>query len=185
MRTTTAPRVRFASLLAALASAAAVAAVAAATASAQGPLLFGQFGFDTWAAHGTSYYHQCGPPANPGFTIVLTDGLHPVTTLRPGTYWLVVTDNCANHDFVLRSCPGSSSPCGPSSGGTEQQITPLSDPRNVHGIPGASGIVIVPLHLVPGTYRLLCDALTASGKSHEVAFNMYTDFSVGWGAHSG
>lgn len=183
MRKTTTPKVRIAALLAALATVGAIGAFGAAPASAEGPILIGQFGFDTWAAYGTSYFHQCGPPANPGFTIVLTDGLlRPVTTLRPGTYWLVVSDNCPNHNFELRSCPGSSSPCDPQSGGTEQEITPMNDPTNANGVTGASGIVIVKLHLVPGTYRLFCDALTPSGKTHEVAFNMYADFSVGWGA---
>src|SRR5207342_673126 len=142
-----------------------------ATASAQGRTLVGAFGFDTSAASGTSYYHQCGPPANAGFTIVLTEDGQPVTSLRPGTHWLTATDNCTNHNFELRRCPVPASPCDQDSGGTEQQITgePVETP----------GTVTVKIHLAHGTYRLFCDALTPAGVSHEVAFNMYTDFEVG------
>ena len=165
------PKSRLAALLAALAVVGAIAVYAVATASAQGRTLVGEFGFDTAAASGTSYYHQCGPPANAGFTIVLTEDGPPVSSLRPGTYWLTVTDNCANHNFELRSCPNSTSPCDQDSGGTEQPITgePVETP----------GTVTVKIHLVHGTYRLFCDALTPAGVSHEVAFNMYTDFAVG------
>jgi hypothetical protein len=164
-------------LLTTLATAAAITAYTSATASAQGRTLVGEFGFDSSGASGTSYYHQCGPPANAGFTIVLTEDGKPVTSLRPGTYWLTVTDNCKNHNFELRSCPGSDSPCDPNSGGIEQQITPIDDPNTANG---ATGTVTVEIHLVHGTYRLLCDALhPVTGETHEIAFNMYTDFAVG------
>ena len=179
MRTIVRSRNRVAALVAALAAIAAVAAYAVGTASAQGRTLVGQFGFDAPAASGTSYFHQCGPPGPPlngGFTIVLTEDGHPVTSLRPGTYWLTVTDNCKNHNFELRSCPGSDSPCDPDSGGIEQEITPVADPT---GANGATGTVTVKLHLVHGTYRLFCDAPVASGGTHETVFNMYTDFAVG------
>ncbi len=173
---TTSPRARIAALLAALATIGAIAGYAVATASAQGRTLFGEFGFDTSAASGTSYYHQCGPPANPGFTIVLTDDGQPATSLRPGSYWLTVTDNCKNHNFELRSCPGSDSPCDPNSGGVEQEITPLNDPNTPNG---ATGTVTVRIHLGHGTYRLFCDAPVSSGGTHETVFNMYADFAVG------
>ena len=162
-------------LLAAFAAIGAVTAYAVATASAQGRTLVGEFGFDTSAASGTSYYHQCAP-RNAGFTIVLTENGKPVTAIQPGTYWLTVTDNCTNHNFELRSCPGSSSPCDPSSGGEEQGITPLSDPNTSNGF---TGTVTVKIHLVHGTYRLFCDAPVPTGGTHETAFNMYTDFAVG------
>lgn len=42
----------------------------------------------------------------PGFTINLTQGGHKVTTLKQGTYRLVVSDRSAQHNFVLRG-PGS------------------------------------------------------------------------------
>ena len=169
-------RIRIAAPLAALAIIGAIAAYATATASAQGRTLVGQFGFDAAAASGTSYFHSCGPPMNPGFTIDLTEDGKPVTSLQPGTYWLTVTDNCKNHDFVLRSCPGSDSLCDQNSGGVEQVITPLSDPSTTNG---ATGTVTVKLNLAHGTYRLLCNAPVASGGTHETAFNMYADFSVG------
>lgn len=163
-------------LLTTLATAGAITAYTTATASAQGRTLIGEFGFDTSAARDTSYYHQCGPPANPGFTIVLTEDGQPITSLRPGTYWLTVTDNCPNHNFVLRSCPGSDSPCDPSSGGIGQQITPVDDPNTANG---ATGTVTVKIQLLQGTYRLLCDAPHPAGGTHETAFSMSTDFAVG------
>ena len=44
--------------------------------------------------------------------------------LQPGTYSLTVNDNSMAHDFALRSCPGSASPCDPSNPvGTSTQIT--------------------------------------------------------------
>ncbi len=167
------PRTRLAALLAALATIGAIAAYSVATASGEGRTLVGQFGFDTAAASGLSYYHQCAP-MNAGFTISLTEDGNPVTTLQPGTYWLTVTDNCTNHNFELRSCPGADSPCDPSSGGVEQEITSLS---------GAPGTVTVKLHLVHGTYRLFCDAPVKGDPNpldtHETIFGMYTDFTVG------
>jgi hypothetical protein len=173
-RRTTTPRARTAALLAALAAVGAIAAYAVGTASAQGRTLTGQFGFDV--ATGTSYYQHCGPPANPGFTILLTEDGQPVSSLRPGTYWLTVTDNCKNHNFELRSCPGSDSPCDPGSGGVEQEITPVNDPNTADG---ATGTVTMKIHLVHGTYRLFCDAPVATGGTHETVFNMYADFAVG------
>lgn len=127
-----------------------------------GPALVGRFGFD---ANGNG---ACGPPAV-NFTIALTQNGQPVSSLTPGTYWLTVTDHCANHNFELRSCPGSTSACDQNSVGTEEQITSMNE---------TPGTVTMKLDLVPGTYRLLCDALTAAGVSHEIAFNMYADFKV-------
>lgn len=170
------PWTRLAALLAALAAVGLVAAYVVGGASAQGRTLVGQFGFDTAAASGTAYYHQCGPPMNAGFTISLTENGQPVTALRPGTYWLTVTDNCKNHNFELRSCPGADTPCDPASGGTEDQITPLNDTSSADG---ATGTVTVKLHLVHGTYRLFCDAPVATGGTHETVFGMYADFAVG------
>jgi hypothetical protein len=127
-----------------------------------GPALVAQFGFDAGGGG------ACGPPVK-DFTIVLTQDGHAVSSLTPGTYWLTVTDHCANHNFELRSCPGSTGACDPSSRGVERQIT---------GVNEAVGAETVQIDLVPGTYRLLCDAVTAAGVSHEVAFGMYTDFVV-------
>lgn len=164
-------------LLTTLAAAGAIAGNAVATPPTPGRTLVGAFGFDTAQAGGTSYYQQCGPPANAGFSIVLTEDGQPVTSLRPGTYWLTVTDNCPNHNFVLRSCPGSDSPCDPTSGGIEQEITPVYDPNTADG---ETGTVMMKIHLVHGTYRLFCDALhPVTGEPHEIAFDMYTDFTVG------
>ena len=37
----------------------------------------------------------------PGFTITLTENGEPVTSLRPGTYWLTVHDLATNHNFHI------------------------------------------------------------------------------------
>ena len=129
----TMPRVRKAALLAALATMGAIAAYAVATASAQGRTLVGEFGFDTSAASGTSYYQQCGPPANAGFTIVLTEDGQPVTSLRPGTYWLH-RDATIVQEPQLRAEKLSGlrrRRVIRDSGGAEQEITPLNDPNTV------------------------------------------------------
>src|SRR5262245_8498340 len=34
-----------------------------------------------------------------------------VLALKPGAYTVTVNDTSAGHDFVLRSCPGSTAPC--------------------------------------------------------------------------
>ena len=52
----------------------------------------------------------------------------------------------------------------------------LNDPNTSNG---ATGTVTVKIHLVHGTYRLLCDGPVPSGGTHETMFNMYTDFAVG------
>ena len=162
MRTPILPKRRLATLLAALAVVGTIAGYAAPTAWAQGRTLVGEFGFGNDPSN-------CRDTAH--FSIKLTEDGQPVSSLRPGTYWLTVTDNCTNHNFELRTCPGSMSPCDRNSGGIEQPITgePAETP----------GTVTVKVHLVHGTYRLFCDALTSAGVSHEVAFNMYTDFEVG------
>ena len=114
MRTPLLPKSRLAAFLAALAVVGTIAAYTAPTASAQGRTLVGEFGFGNDRTKCTDKAH---------FTINLTEDGQSVSSLRPGTYWLTVTDNCANHNFELRTCPGSTSPCDPSSGGTEQPIT--------------------------------------------------------------
>ena len=157
------PKSRLAALLAALAVVGTIAAYAAPAASAQGRTLVGEFGFGNASANCRDTTH---------FSINLTENGQPVSSLRPGTYWLTVTDNCANHNFELRTCPESMSTCDQNSGGTEQPITgePAETP----------GTVTVKVHLVHGTYRLSCDAIVAAtGLTHEVAFSMYADFEVG------
>jgi len=82
-------------------------------------------------------------------------------SLRPGTYWLTVDDTSRFHNFSLRSCPDSDSPC---ESGDVQEIT---------GIPDAPGEVTVKLRLAHGTYRLFCET-----GNHET-LGMFVDFAVG------
>ncbi len=162
MLTTILPKRRLAGLLGALVVVGTFAVFAVPTASAQGRTLVGEFGFSSIAPL------NCKDTQH--FSINLTEDGQLVSSLRPGTYWLTVTDGCSNHNFELRSCPDSMSACDQNSGGTEQQIT---------GVAEMPGTVTTKIHLEHGTYRLFCDALTSGGVSHEAAFSMYTDFAVG------
>ena len=71
----------------------------------------------------------------PGFTIKLERGGKRVTTLRPGTYALVVSDKSPVHDFHI-SGPGLS--------------------KIVTGV-SFVGIKTIRVKLKPGTYRYVCD----------------------------
>jgi hypothetical protein len=95
--------------------------------------------------------------------------------LRPGTHWLTVTDTSRFHDFMLRSCPGSTSSCDQSSNGDESQLTTISE-----GSTAAPVVETRKINLQHGTYRLFCNAPMGSmpGMDHE-AMGMYVDFSVG------
>ena len=96
-------------------------------------------------------------------------------SLRPGTYWLTVTDTSRFHDFVLRSCPGSTSSCDQSSNGDELQLTTISE-----GSTAAPVVETRKINLQHGTYRLFCNAPMGSmpGMDHE-AMGMHVDFTVG------
>jgi hypothetical protein len=83
--------------------------------------------------------------------------------LRPGTYWLTVNDTSSRHSFALRSCPGSSSQCDQTSGGTVDAITTAA----------FTGTVTEKVLLTHGTYRLYCNV-----DGHE-GMGMYVDFEVG------
>ncbi|MGH2936008.1 MAG: hypothetical protein ACRDL2_16050 [Gaiellaceae bacterium] len=61
------------------------------------------------------------PPGGPAYCVPSGTGL---LTIRPGTYWVTVNDPLDSHNFELRSCPGSTAPCGPGQG-VEQQLTPV------------------------------------------------------------
>lgn len=159
-------RGRAALVLALLAAVTGISAYAfsAASASADGRPLAGAF---------------CTTPAGSMFCMALTwDGvvysqaLSPDRDLqiRPGTYWLTVNDENAMHDFVLRSCPGSTLPCT----STNPAAT---TPTGITTVAGTPGDVTDKLHLSSGTYRLYCDVVSSRG-SHENS-GMYVDFEVG------
>jgi hypothetical protein len=106
-----------------------------------------------------------------GQTVQSPEGL----SLRPGTYWLTVTDTSSHHDFILRSCPGSTSPCDQGSNGDELPLTTVSE-----GSAAAPVVVTLKINLQHGTYRLFCNAPMGSmpAMDHE-SMGMYVDFSVG------
>ncbi len=108
---------------------------------------------------------------------------HPATlTLDPGTYWLTVHDNSTGHDFALRSCPGSTSPCVAGVGVPVQEVTSKADDCMTSTDPNACATgVTVKLLLKAGTYRLFCDVgnnndFTTTG-FHE-SHGMYVDINV-------
>lgn len=72
-------------------------------------------------------------------------------TLRPGTYWLTVTDNSTAHNFSLESPDG-----------TDQDITGVTD---------TPGTMTIKINLTHGTWTLFC-------KPHR-AMGMYLDLNVG------
>ena len=99
------------------------------------------------------------------------DAASHVLTLRPGTYWLTVTDNSNFHNFNLRSCPGAAVLCDVNSGGQVLPLTPLGN--------GATPTITqtLKIDLKHGTYRLYCNA-ARNGITHE-QMGMYVDFEVG------
>jgi hypothetical protein len=114
------------------------------------------------------------------------DPAQPDVTLRPGTYWITVTDNSDFHNFSWRSCPGSTDVCtaaNPASGGEDEDITPIcNEPLNpvtgkcpnTNPLPAADVITVTKqVVLKHGTYRLFCDA-----PNHE-AGGMYVEIAVG------
>ncbi|MGH3025214.1 MAG: hypothetical protein ACRDLR_02060, partial [Gaiellaceae bacterium] len=60
-------------------------------------------------------------PSGPQYCVPSGTGL---LTIRPGTYWITVDDPLNTHNFEFRSCPGSTTPCGPNQG-SELQLTPV------------------------------------------------------------
>lgn len=143
-------------LLAALAVVGAFAACAVGTSSAAGRELDGSF-----CTHAVS-----GSPFPPGLCIELsfdgqtTQGYYNspgLLALRPGTYWLTVTDTSPFHNFSLT---------GPN--GLDMDITGVAE-----GSPTAPVVTTVKVNLQPGSYTLLCDA-----DSHAAA-GMYIDIEVG------
>jgi hypothetical protein len=107
------------------------------------------------------------PPAGPGYCVPSGTGL---LTLRPGTYWISVLDDQAKHNFALRSCPWSTSPCTDTNPATTTETA-------ITGIPEVdSQPVTIKVHLQPGWYRLFCQA--DAPVDHENA-GMYIDIEVG------
>jgi hypothetical protein len=80
-----------------------------------------------------------------------TDSPTRVLTLRPGIYWLTVTDTSPKHNFSLASPDGS-----------DQDLTGVAD---------TPGEVTVKVNLTHGTWVLFCDPHRAMG--------MYVDIEVG------
>jgi hypothetical protein len=107
------------------------------------------------------------PPAGPQYCVPSGTGL---LALRPGTYWFAVNDDQSKHNFTLRSCPWSTSPCIGSNPANVSE-TQLTDIATVYTQP-----VTVKMDLQPGWYRLYCDS--DSPVNHENA-GMYVDIEVG------
>jgi plastocyanin len=134
-------KMRAAELLIGLAAMAVVGSLLTAPASADGRDLAASF-----CSHAVT-----GSPFPPGLCIQLDAGSQSVQgyygspgriSLRPGDYWLTVTDNSNAHNFSLVG-----------SDGLDLDITPV----NNGGTPPPVITETVKIHLEPGSYRLLCD----------------------------
>ena len=175
---------RIAVLLTALATAGAIAALATATASAQegrtidGTLCLTQHyfcmgaSFDGQTTEGYCTIPLSGNPVTDCNTDLASAGgtVSPGhLVVRPGTYWVTVHDDNSKHNFELRSCPWSSSPCSSANPDvtSEQQITDIA---TVYSDP-----VTIKVDLKPGWYRLFCDA--TAPVVHEPR-GMYIDIEV-------
>ena len=112
---------------------------------------------------------------------VRADPNQPDVTLRPGTYWITVTDDSDFHNFSWRSCQGSTDVCtadNPASGGEDEDLTPIcNEPLNpaTGKCPKTAAVLSVTKQVLlkHGTYRLFCDAT-----GHEAA-GMYIEIAVG------
>ena len=89
------------------------------------------------AAPGLSDSENRNPQGSvgPSFTISLTQDGAPVTSLRPGTYWLTVNDMSNRHNFHV---------IGP---GLDQKVTTVDQ----------VGTVTMKIHLSHGQYVFQCD----------------------------
>jgi hypothetical protein len=172
---------RVAALLVMMATIGAVLAYSVATASADGRTLNANF---------------CEPPL-PHLCMMVNGGTFDAAThvagqadltLRPGTYWITVTDDNNFHNFALRSCPGNDSTalCDNSAANANAPVQVLS-PLNNGAVSTdmscsntgttATGTTILTctykIHLTHGTYRLICQAI-----GHESG-GMFADIAVG------
>jgi hypothetical protein len=135
---------RIAVLFAVLNAVSAIAISTAGAASADGRTLVGSF--CTLLPPATAVTsHICMTITFDGVTVgtpTRTDPTQPDLALRPGTYWITVSDNSNFHNFSLRGCPGSTSLCtsdNPASGGTDQGLTPIcNDPLTAAGTCGVT-----------------------------------------------
>jgi hypothetical protein len=177
-------------LLTTLATAGAIAAYATATAAAQGRTIEGNFclgqhlfcmsagldgqtpveGYGVDGNGGTCATPQTPPNPDVGPEHCVPSGAG-LLTLRPGTYWIAVNDDQAKHNFALRSCPGSTSPCSdtnPDRTNDGQAITGLAETYDKP--------VTIKVNLKHGWYRLFCQS--DNPVDHEAA-GMYIDIEVG------
>lgn len=161
-------------VLAAVAAAGAVAAYVVATASADGRALDASF---CSTVTPPSTFPLCMQVASPDGTAQGFMGGSDATdvlTLRPGTYWLTVTDNSNGHNFELRSCPGAAVLCDENSGGDVDLLTPVVNPAATPTITDTEKIL-----LKQGTYRIFCNAQrNLTSPTHE-QMGMFVDLVVG------
>jgi plastocyanin len=154
MRKTPPFKRRGAALLAALVAVCVIGGYSVAAASADGRTLDGVF-----CSHAVS-----GSPFPPGLCIQLTFGGDTVQgyygspgriSLRPGDYWLTVTDTSNAHNFSLTGPDGS-----------DMDITPIDN--------GSTPVITetVKLHLEHGSYTLLCDNDGHSAAGMEITIDV-------------
>ena len=99
-----------------------------------------------------SFTGLCGPAS--GQPITLTEDGQTVVSLRPGQYWITMTDTCPTHNFTLADDPAATD--------GDELTGPVAD---------TPGTVTLKVQLKQGTYKLFC-----SNPSHP---KMHVIFEVG------
>ena len=166
-------------LLTTLAAVGIFVAYSAVTASAQGRTIDAVFCMDHPFCMQASFDDQTVM----GYQVASNTPSGAVITLQPGTYWFTVHDDMSGHDFALRSCPGSDSPCTPGNGSGMQITTPSYNCNNDTTVADACAAgVTTKILLDHGTYRLFCD-VGNGGDFNTLGFHekqgMYVDIVVG------
>ena len=166
-------------LLTTLAAVGVFVAYSAVTASAQGRTIDGVLCMDHPFCMGASFDGHTVE----GYQVAQNTPSGAVITVRPGTYWLTVHDDMSGHDFALRSCPGSDSPCTPGTGSGLQITTPAYNCNNDTTVADACATGVTnKILLTHGTYRLFCD-VGNGGNFNTLGFHerqgMYVDIVVG------
>ena len=154
------------------------------------------FSVATASADGRTLNANFRPSTLPHLCLMLNGGIYdsathvtgqPDLTLRPGTYWITVTDDNNFHNFAFRSCPGDDATAmcdnGPANANAPVQVlSPLPNGSVTSDMKcsntGTSGTTTIltctyKILLKHGTYRLICQAT-----GHESG-GMYVDIAVG------
>jgi hypothetical protein len=175
MKTGKSLRASLTALLATLAVVGTIVGYTAATASADGRTLDASF-------CGNGLPHLCFVVNGTAYDAATHVAGQPDLTLRPGTYWITLTDDNNFHNFAVRTCAGNdvTALCDDSAANADAPVLVLSPLNNANvtadmNCSGAPGTLTCAYKFVSthGTYRLICQQT-----GHERG-GMYVDIAVG------